>query len=595
MSVASSKRLPWTEQFRPRSLDEVILTRKQREQILGWWRAWIVLWNMNKFWLNTYFTAWRKFIVTDVGRYWYRKYISKWKTFFRSKFDSWISIMSAKGKENQAKLFEPVGRGKEISTDLKKNAEAEIKNKLEEIWNKFLDEIKEQAPAIPPLTPYKPLLLVGPPGTGKTSTAYALGWQEGVVIVEFNASDRRNAAVMKDVVNEALKSVGFIFNHGSKPSRIVLLDEVDGLSSIDDRGGFSALLKLIEETKIPIILTANIIHDRKVRFLMRLCINVFLDRPQEYQAIKLINRIIKAKKIEMSEENIKKLAKYAPDFRTIIEALEVYYYTGVLPTLFRDEMLSLQDAIRYAFSMKAEDEVSTFLNVIKNLSAITDMDLGTIILWIWENAYKFLDREKGLSAFYDLLAYADYLYKVGSRNQLWRIAYRDASNILAYALTKYGKKVNNIWALRRIRVEKPTIMEGLMKLKTLIEGEGESKGLRPLLEKYAKYTHISRKDAWYELKFLSLIAKEKPENIGKFFAKLDLSKDSLEIFCKNFIKKDSICKKLLKAFEDSKGKIRLEEHLAEFSKRGKSVSNREASFKKGEQKGRKGTLDDFFG
>lgn len=570
-----SKRVPWTELFRPRTLDEVILTRKQKAQILVWWRAWIIHWNINRLWNFEEREKWISFMRTEQGKTWYTKYGGKWREFFRAKFEEWAGSRTGKIPTSHYSLFETIGKKKELTTDLKRTATVEIKKWLNKTWGEFLSKIdaKEVPPAIPPLPPYKPILLVGPPGTGKTSTIYALAGQEGIVVVEFNASDKRNSRVIREIVLEAMKSAGFSLGGTiEKPPRIVLLDEVDGLSGKEDRGGFSALIQVLDEIKLPLALTANIIHDRKVRFLMARSATVFFDRPYDYQIKALISRIVNKTKMEVPEEIVRYLTKYAPDFRSVVEALETYYYTGVLPEIFHDQMVNIQDAIRYAFGFKGEDLDRTISMIQRYLGSVTDMDIWDIILWIWENAYNFLDRSRGIFAFYDLLAYADYLYRLGARNQNWRVAYRDSMNVLSYAIALYGKEVKNIWALRRIRVNKPTIIEELGRMKRLMEGaivEEEAEtvsetsqkklGLRPLLELYGKHTHVSRKEARKELRFIVFLLEHDPKLIGKLFARLRVPKETLQLFVRHFIKKKSerekIEKELFKAYEEELGKI----------------------------------------
>jgi len=325
-----SKRVPWTELFRPRTLDEVILTRKQKAQILVWWRAWIIHWNINRLWNFEEREKWISFMRTEQGKTWYTKYGGKWREFFRAKFEEWAGSRTGKIPTSHYSLFETIGKKKELTTDLKRTATVEIKKWLNKTWGEFLSKIdaKEVPPAIPPLPPYKPILLVGPPGTGKTSTIYALAGQEGIVVVEFNASDKRNSRVIREIVLEAMKSAGFSLGGTiEKPPRIVLLDEVDGLSGKEDRGGFSALIQVLDEIKLPLALTANIIHDRKVRFLMARSATVFFDRPYDYQIKALISRIVNKTKMEVPEEIVRYLTKYAPDFRSVVEALETYYDT----------------------------------------------------------------------------------------------------------------------------------------------------------------------------------------------------------------------------------------------------------------------------
>ena len=56
---------------------------------------------------------------------------------------------------------------------------------------------------------------------------------------------------------------------GSKKS-VIIMDEVDGLGA-GDRGGIGALVKIIKESKTPIICICNDTEDRKLVTLINHC------------------------------------------------------------------------------------------------------------------------------------------------------------------------------------------------------------------------------------------------------------------------------------------------------------------------------------
>src|SRR5574341_52818 len=115
----------------------------------------------------------------------------------------------------------------------------------------------------------KALLLYGPSGTCKSASVHALAKDLQWEIVEVNASDTRNEEQIEARLGQALKQRSLFF-----PGKIVLVDEVDGISGTNDRGGLPAIVGLIAETKFPVVLTAQDPWDKKFSTLRSKCVMV---------------------------------------------------------------------------------------------------------------------------------------------------------------------------------------------------------------------------------------------------------------------------------------------------------------------------------
>src|SRR3989338_2972739 len=105
----------------------------------------------------------------------------------------------------------------------------------------------------------KAILVHGPSGTGKTASIHALAKALDYEIIEVNASDRRTADTLGATVGAAAVQ-GSIFGN----AKLILVDEIDGISGQQDRGGIPELVRILEKTKYPIIMTALDPYDQKL-------------------------------------------------------------------------------------------------------------------------------------------------------------------------------------------------------------------------------------------------------------------------------------------------------------------------------------------
>jgi replication factor C large subunit len=140
----------------------------------------------------------------------------------------------------------------------------------------------------------KPLLLVGPPGSGKTTLVHALARQFDYHLVEMNASDTRNRDSLQAMLLPALQNTANLF--GKKI--MLFLDEVDGISGREDSGGLDALVYLMKEPTVPVIMAANE-KSTRIKDLAKACkvvefspvpprlLMLFLDHVLQSEGVKL--------------------------------------------------------------------------------------------------------------------------------------------------------------------------------------------------------------------------------------------------------------------------------------------------------------------
>jgi len=345
------------------------------------------------------------------------------------------------------------------------------------------------------------IILYGPPGTGKTTIAYAVAKEADSEIFELNASDLRNKEQLEKILKPVMQQKSI-----KKDKKIILIDEVDGISETD-RGGLLELLGLLEKTKYPIIITANDIWDKKFNVLRRKSEMLNL-KEVEYKIIKgILIEILKKEKLFIDDKILTTISvKAKGDVRAAINDLQAIAYTKDFSLITIDERnkeKTIFSALNLVFKNRPSKETLEVYDSV-NLS------IDEIALWVEENIPLEYKGEELFKAI-ELLSKADIFKGRIYRQQYWRfLLYQNI--FLSYGISSVKDGIKTDFT----KYQKPSRILKIWMNNQRIEKK------KTIARKYANYAHIGEKRALSEFPILKQILKD--EGIRK---ELKLEEDEI--------------------------------------------------------------------
>lgn len=262
----------------------------------------------------------------------------------------------------------------------------------------------------------KPALIHGPPGSGKTSIVEALSKEKDLEIIELNASNYRTASQIKEVIGRSV-SQSSLFHKG----KIFLIDEIDGVSGRQDRGGIGEIIKLIEKSRHPIVLTCNDVWNPKLSKLRGSCQMIEFGKVDYWSIVKKIDEIAKKEGIEVNKEITKNIAKRSNgDLRSAINDLQTFSQVKELKSSDLDSLGEREIDTNIFDVMKMIFKTKTALAAKLSIGGL-DKKPDEILWWIEENIVNEYEKPEEIAKAYDMLAKADIFMARIRKRQNWKL------------------------------------------------------------------------------------------------------------------------------------------------------------------------------
>ena len=263
------------------------------------------------------------------------------------------------------------------------------------------------------------LLLFGPAGVGKTLAVYTIANEVGYEVFEINASVKRS----KKLMNELLKTSTMTKTLTSKRGRVILIDELEGLSGKSDRGAASSIKDYVIETQVPIILITNDVTDARISPLRKLCTYIEFQLLTNVEIADKLQSICDEESIKYDRVALEQLAlESRGDLRAAINDLQRLAESGSTITTeritdllkARDQTIDINEALDRIFYAKTWNDAIYAANQ-------TDAYPDELLRWVSNNLPlvfpSLAQQEKGLA----ILSKASIHNQRMKQTQNWRL------------------------------------------------------------------------------------------------------------------------------------------------------------------------------
>ena len=286
----------------------------------------------------------------------------------------------------------------------------------------------------------KAVLLYGPPGVGKTALVNAAAKEFGFITIEMNASDARSEKAINEIAKPATSYIALDSFSAASKGNLLFLDEVDGIAGNEDRGGVGAIIKIVEESRVPVIMAANDPDIDKLRPLKKVCLLIRFQQIRIPLIIALLQKICLLEHVKADFEALEHIAQNSKgdvrsainDLQSLSEENHVLTLQDTMTLSSRNKDISMDETLRGFFSAKSVAEASSLLSR-------SSVDYDEFIMSVSDNLPRRYSDPDELAAAYDYVSQADiFRGRIGTEHwHLLKYFFNELSEAAAVAPESY--------------------------------------------------------------------------------------------------------------------------------------------------------------
>jgi hypothetical protein len=278
----------------------------------------------------------------------------------------------------------------------------------------------------------KGFYIYGSSGVGKTEFVISILKEMNYDVIRYDAGDARNKSLIDNIASNNISSRNVLDMMYKKVRKIaIVMDEIDGMNS-GDKGGLTALIKLIRQKKTkkqklenmtlnPIICIGNYNVDKKIKELLKVC-NVFeLKTPSETQMMNLITHLFP----DITDSKMNVIEKYVMGDLRKLKFIQTLYKKS--PQSIDPEILNKILNVK-TFNEDTNKITQSLIlrkyNMNDHNKLMNETDRTTVALLWHENIVDYMPKEphKALpfyQKFLDNTCFSDYIDRITFQNQIW--------------------------------------------------------------------------------------------------------------------------------------------------------------------------------